>query len=209
VASKDIWFRPAQFANGPDGNLYIIDVYREVIEHPLSLPPEIKKHLDLTSGRDRGRIYRVVADGVKRRKTPDLSKATAGELVAMLEHANGWHRDTASRLLFARQDKSAVLALKKLAAESREPLGRMHALYALDGLAALDVDTLLPALSDPVGHVRVHAVRLAEKLAKQVAAVRSKLLAMAGDEDMLVRYQLALRWGNCGRRRSAARRWRS
>ena len=63
VASTDIWFRPAQFANAPDGTLYIIDVYREVIEHPASLPPVIKKHLDLTSGRDRGRIYRIVPEG--------------------------------------------------------------------------------------------------------------------------------------------------
>jgi hypothetical protein len=60
VASRDIWFRPVQFANGPDGNLYILDMYREVIEHPDSLPPVIKKHLDLTSGRDKGRLYRVI-----------------------------------------------------------------------------------------------------------------------------------------------------
>src|SRR6185436_13688153 len=78
VASTDNWFRPAQFANGPDGNLYIIDVYREVIEHPLSLPPEIKQHLDLTSGRDRGRIYRVARKDSSTRpllKLGDLSTA--------------------------------------------------------------------------------------------------------------------------------------
>ena len=63
VASTDIWFRPAQFFNAPDGTLYVADVYREVIEHPASLPPEIKQHLDLTSGRDRGRIYRILPDG--------------------------------------------------------------------------------------------------------------------------------------------------
>jgi putative membrane-bound dehydrogenase-like protein len=100
VASTDIWFRPAQFANAPDGNLYIIDVYREVIEHPASLPPPIKKHLDLTSGRDRGRIYRVTHDGFKQRPLPRLGKATTAELVATLAHRNGWHRDTAARLLF-------------------------------------------------------------------------------------------------------------
>src|SRR5260221_7921994 len=72
VASTDNWFRPAQFSNAPDGNLYIIDVYREVIEHPLSLPPEIKRHLDLTSGRDRGRIYRVVRDGFHSKPTAKM-----------------------------------------------------------------------------------------------------------------------------------------
>ena len=103
VASTDIWFRPAQFANAPDGNLYIIDVYREVIEHPASLPPVIKKHLDLTSGRDRGRIYRVVRDGFQQPPLPRLGKATTAELVATLAHRNGWHRDTAARLLFERR----------------------------------------------------------------------------------------------------------
>ena len=82
VASTDNWFRPAQFANAPDGSLYIVDVYREVIEHPLSLPPEIKKHLDLTSGRDRGRIYRVVPTDYRQRPVPKLSQASTAELVA-------------------------------------------------------------------------------------------------------------------------------
>ena len=66
LSSADNWFRPCQFANGPDGALYVVDMYRETIEHPLSLPPLIKRHLDLTSGRERGRIYRVVG----REQTP-------------------------------------------------------------------------------------------------------------------------------------------
>ncbi len=79
VASSDIWFRPAQFANAPDGALYIVDVYREVIEHPDALPPMIKKHLDLTSGRDRGRIYRVLPkDGFAQPKTPQLGQSDHG-----------------------------------------------------------------------------------------------------------------------------------
>ncbi len=57
LASTDNWFRPVQLANGPDGALYVADMYREVIEHPWSLPESIKKHLDLNSGNDRGRIY--------------------------------------------------------------------------------------------------------------------------------------------------------
>ncbi len=73
VSSTDNWFRPAQFGNAPDGALYIIDVYREVIEHPQSLPPEIKQYLDLTSGRDRGRIYRVVADGFAQQPLPKFA----------------------------------------------------------------------------------------------------------------------------------------
>ena len=110
--STDNWFRPAQFANAPDGALYIVDVYREVIEHPLSLPPEIKQHLDLTSGRDRGRIYRIVPEGFQQRPLPHLSTASTAELVATLEHPNGWHRDTAARLLYERQDRGRRAARK-------------------------------------------------------------------------------------------------
>ncbi len=80
ITSSDIWFRPAQFANAPDGSLHVIDVCREVIEHPKSLPPEIKQHLDLTSGRDRGRIYRVVpTDFQGNRKTAKLSESSVEE----------------------------------------------------------------------------------------------------------------------------------
>jgi putative heme-binding domain-containing protein len=190
VASTDNWFRPAQFANGPDGALYVIDVYREVIEHPLSLPPEIKQHLDLTSGRDRGRIYRVVPQGFKQRPPAKLSTASTAELVAALEHANGWHRDTAARLLFERQDRAAIGPLERLAAESKLPQGRMHALYALAGLKALSADVLLARLSDEHPRVREHAVRLAEN----VPDAWPKLCQLT-DDDTRVRYQLAFSLG--------------
>ncbi len=195
VSSSDIWFRPVQFANAPDGTLYILDMYREVIEHPASLPPLIKKHLDLTSGRDRGRIYRVLPDGYKQRPLPQLGRATTAELVAVLEHANGWHRDTAARLLYERKDDTAIPPLTQLAAESQRPTGRLHALYALDGLGALTEATLLPRLADEHPRVREHAVRLAEKLAGSSAPICERLLAMTGDGELRVRYQLAFSLG--------------
>lgn len=195
VASTDIWFRPAQFANAPDGNLYIIDVYREVIEHPASLPPVIKKHLDLTSGRDRGRIYRVVADRFSQPELPRLGQAGTAELVATLDHRNGWHRDTAARLLFERADRSAVGPLTKLAGNARLPEGRMHALYALAGLGALTAEIVLPRLNDESPHVREHAIRLSEALAPDSAEIRQRFAALADDSDVRVRYQLAFSLG--------------
>ena len=136
LASSDNGFRPVQMANGPDGCLWVIDMYRELIEGAAFLPPQILKHMDVGSGVDRGRIWRVVPAGHKP-KAPKLGKATTAELVALLEHPNGWHRDTASRLLYQRQDRSAVEPLRQLAAASKSPLGRTHALYALAGLGAL------------------------------------------------------------------------
>jgi putative membrane-bound dehydrogenase-like protein len=201
VSSSDIWFRPAQFANAPDGTLYILDVCREVIEHPASIPPEIKKHLDLTHGRDRGRIYRILPEQFQPRAKPQLGKASTAELVALLEHPNAWHRETAARLLFTRQDKSAIEPLRKLAVESKSPLGRMHALYALDGLSALDAATLHQGLTDADPQVRRHAVRLAEpflaspeRLTASPALLPASML-LCGDDSLEVRYQLAFSIG--------------
>jgi putative membrane-bound dehydrogenase-like protein len=91
VASKDIWWRPVQHINTPDGCMAIIDMCRETIEHPASLPPEIKKYLDLTSGRDMGRIWRMTPPGYKQPKIPDLGKMPTEELVKLLDHPNAWH----------------------------------------------------------------------------------------------------------------------
>jgi putative membrane-bound dehydrogenase-like protein len=195
VSSSDIWFRPVQFANAPDGTLHILDMCREVIEHPASLPPLIKKHLDLNSGRDRGRIYRILPDGFQPRPPPRLGKATTPELVATLAHANGWHRDTAARLLYERQDKAAIAPLTKLAAESNQSTGRLHALYALAASSGLTEAVLLPRLADAHPRVREHAVRLAESLAASSPPIRQRLLAMTADPELRVRYQLAFSLG--------------
>jgi putative membrane-bound dehydrogenase-like protein len=198
ITSTDLWFRPVQLANAPDGCLYLCDMYREIIEHPWSLPENIKKLLDLNSGNDRGRIYRIAPDGFKPRKPPQLGKATTAELVATLEHKNAWHRETASRLIYERQDPSAVPLLAKLQQESKAPLARLHALYALEGLGALKEGELLTALSDADAAVREHAIKLSEKfISDGVVSVSlwERLRRLAGDPDDLVRYQLAFTLG--------------
>jgi putative heme-binding domain-containing protein len=194
VRADDIWFRPAQFANAPDGALYVVDVYREVIEHPKALPPEIKSQLDLTSGRDRGRLYRVVPENFAGRPRPDLGRAPTAELVATLSHRNGWHRDTAARLLYERQDAAAVPALEALVRDGTLPEGRMHGLYALESLGALTTDTILAALDDPHPRVREHAVRLADRR-PAASGLLEQLCRMTADDDARVRYQLAFSLG--------------
>jgi putative membrane-bound dehydrogenase-like protein len=204
ITSDDIWFRPVQFLNAPDGGLYVLDMYREVIEHPASLPPIIKKHLDLTSGRDRGRIYRIVRTGFSQPKMPKLGMATTAELVALLEHENGWHRDTAARLLYERQNKAAIPLLETLAAKSKSPLGRMHALYALSGSTDQLHGAVAAALADTDPRVRAHAVRLSEQAWNGWPPLREALLALADDADPHVRFQLALSIGAIeGRQRYA------
>jgi len=109
--SDDLWFRPVNFVNAPDGCLHICDMYREVIEHPWSIPDDIHTAVDLLRGRDKGRIWRLApksgaavpaassqARGLHH--TPKLSLASTTDLVALLDHPNAWHRETAQRLLF-------------------------------------------------------------------------------------------------------------
>lgn len=191
VASRDIWFRPAQFANAPDGTFYIADVYREVIEHPHSIPPEIKQHLDLASGTDRGRIYRVVPDGFKQPALPRLGEATLAQLVATLEHRNGWHRDTAARLLYQRSDTKAEPLVRRLLENSELPEGRVHALYVLQSLGALKATDVQARLVDPQPRVREHAIRLSEQFLAGSPALCEKLCTMTVDDDVRVRLQLA------------------
>jgi putative heme-binding domain-containing protein len=168
-------------------------MYREVIEHPWSIPTEIKQHLDLTHGRDRGRLYRIApADPAwRRRSSVALGRATTAELVATLAHPNGWHRDTATRLLYERRDRAATPALAALLRAAPSPVAQLHALAALDGLGALDAAavTLTLSAADPV--VRERGILLVEKLAALPPALAEKLAALADDPAPRVRFQLA------------------
>ena len=194
LASRDVWFRPVQFANAPDGTLYVVDMYRELIEGAAFLPPELLKLVDVAGGIDRGRIYRVAPDGFRQPKPPRLGTATTAELVALLEHPNGWHRDTAARLLYEKQDKTTVPALRKLAVESKVAVARMHALHALAGLGSLNGEQVVAATRDADPRVREHALRLAERL-NVPAGLIERFRALADDPDPRVRYQLAFTLG--------------
>ena len=202
LASTDNWFRPVQMEVGPDGALYIADMYREVIEHPWSLPRGIKQHIDLDSGNDRGRIYRIVPDIFVQPAISTLGQATGAELVATLDHPNGWHRSTAARLLFERQNQVVVAPLRRLAKRGKTDLGRMHALHALAGLNALVFEDVTAAMVDGSPVVRGHGVRLAEQfLPKRKAGIAGQLsedsplalhlIRLAGTRDFFVQNQLA------------------
>ncbi|MAX36176.1 MAG: dehydrogenase [Gimesia sp.] len=199
LASTDNWFRPVNFLNAPDGTLHVLDMYRENIEHPWSIPDDIKAHLDLTSGRDRGRIYRLVPPefptDYQKPAPPRLGSASIKTLVSELENPNVWWRDTAHRLIFERQDPAAVPLLKQLFQQSASPLARLHALWSLEGLKVLTDDTLLQALADSEPEIRRTAIRLAEKRMNQNEKLQIKILALAADSDPRVRFQAAFTLG--------------
>jgi putative membrane-bound dehydrogenase-like protein len=222
VRSTDTWFRPVNFANAPDGTLHVLDMYREVIEHPWSIPDDIKGRLDLSSGNDRGRIWRLAPPGYQVPPPPQLSQATTAELVAQLEFENGWWRETAQRLLLERQDQAAVEPLRKVLAESKLPQARLHALWTLASLAhkpeapardtaaghdgsgpSLADDDLLSALRDPHEALRRHAVLLAEPRLPASEVLRTRVIELAGDDSKVVRFQVAFTLGQLAADRQA------
>ena len=202
LASTDNWFRPVNFVNAPDGTLHVLDMYRETIEHPWSMPDDLKARVDLTSGRDRGRIYRLVPPehraGFRQPPQPRMGKASTLDLVSELENPNSWWRETAHRLIFERQDRAAQTPLRQLLRESRFPVARLHALWSLNGLGTLSDDDLSVAMDDPDPHVREHAVRLAEPRMNVKPQLLRQILAAAADDCLRVRFQVALTLGEAG-----------
>jgi putative membrane-bound dehydrogenase-like protein len=195
LASTDNWFRPVNFANTPDGTLLLIDMYRETIEHPLSIPEPIKKHLDLTSGNDRGRLYNLIYAGSTRRSRPNLGHARSDELARLLADRDAWWRETAQRLLVERQDRSVVERLRTMVKDRPTALGRLHALWTLQLLTALDSESIEDGLDDSEPRVREQAILLAEARLAREPALLAKLLPLAGDKDPMVRLQLAFSLG--------------
>lgn len=191
AASKDTWVRVVNFANAPDGCLNIIDMYREVIEHPWSIPDEIKKHIDLNNGNNRGRIYRIVPDGWKRgegeQRSGNIAGASTEQLVKLLTHPNGWHRDAAQRLLYERNDRSAVPTLEKLLGGDNA-VAKLHAMGALQGLGALSEATVTAALNDKDAQVRERGV----VMAKSMPPLAGSIAKLAGDSSPRVRFAVAM-----------------
>jgi mono/diheme cytochrome c family protein len=201
LASSDERFRPVNLFSAPDGTMYVVDMYRGVVQDggiwSDYLRDYIKSH-DLELPVQRGRIWRIVygTGSTNRGPKPSLSSASPAQLVAALSHANGWWRDTAQRLLVERGATTVAPALKTLAASAPDWRTKLHALWTLDGLDAIDPDTVTRALSDPKPEVRANAVRLAERyLASDNPALRKAVLALADDKNWNVRRQVAASLG--------------
>ncbi len=190
LASTDSWFRPVFTATGPDGAMYVVDYYRFTVEHPEFVPPQMLKQIDFEARRRMGRIYRIVAKSSKPGPKPNLADASSQDLVASLSNANMWWRITAQRLLIDRRDKAVVPLLETLARQGQPPISRVHALWTLEGLQALDHALVLDAMGDADAGVREHAVRLAEARVSD-PKIKQKLLALVDDPESRVEFQVA------------------
>jgi len=189
LTSTDTWFRPTNFTVGPDGYLYVLDYYRQHIETPVSIPDELKADMDFMAGSDKGRIYRILpVNAGAKNSLVNLAKAPSSKLLETLSHPNlGW-RLQAQRLLLEQQDKAIVPAVKNLFRKSKDPRTRLHALYVLEGLQALDAALIKQALQDPAPGVRENALMLAEQFPETYALV----LASMKDPVLRVAFQATL-----------------
>lgn len=184
LASPDDWFRPVFLTTGPDGALYVVDMYRAVIEHPEYMPPELRQRPDLLWGKEKGRIWRIVgkegrpsrrpADGLNARQPQDWMKC--------LEHPNAWHRQTAFRLLLQTEKLAKhpqiLEELKRLARSAQLPQARALALWLLEHHGQMGKDLLLAGLADPHLGVRQQAVRMCESRL-QDPEIRAALVRLA------------------------------
>ncbi|RDC64156.1 DUF7133 domain-containing protein [Adhaeribacter pallidiroseus] len=201
LASADMNFRPINTNTGPDGNFYIVDMYHGIIQEsewsgPGSYLGGVIAQKGLDKNRGMGRIYRVVHQNFKPdTRRPNMLNEPSSQLVKYLNHPNGWWRDNAQITLIVRNDQSVVPALKQMTLAKEQPnhLARMHALWTLEGLNALDKATLFRTLADEEPQVRKTAVWVSENfLAKNDLEVIQKLSVLKEDPSADVRIQLAL-----------------
>lgn len=200
LASRDNWFRPTMLKTGPDGALYVADMYRLVIEHIEYGLPGMENRIDLRAGADKGRIWRVYPEQAKPRPIPNLRKAGPEEWVKSLESPNGWVRDTAQRLLVEQSPASVKSSLARLFKAAAEPRARLQALSALHGLGAVTPRLLETSFEDENDYVRKWGIRFAEPWiagAEPGSSVDMQALLkhLTADPSARVRQQLAFSLG--------------
>ena len=205
LASTDERFRPVNLLTGPDGALYVIDLYRGIIQHRISLTTYLREQI-VKRGLDKplalGRVWRIAPEGATEFKTAKkLSAMTPAELVAELASGNSWRRETAQRLLVeAAPDAAVDAALVALAKDSpfATPMGRVHALWTLEGRGAVKAEAVLAGMAHDDPRVRAAAIRVSEALmaSPDRDAIVARWTELAATEAVTeVQQQLALSIG--------------
>jgi len=204
IRSSDPNFRPVNMTTGPDGCLYIVDMYRGIIQEGNwtregSYLRKVIKQYSLEKNFARGRIWRIVHKDFKPGPQPRMLEETPAQWVAHLAHPNGWWRDTAQKLLVLKGDASVVPSLKEMAKTHTNYLTRMHALWTLEGLGAVDAEFVRERMKDSNGYVRAAAIRVSEGLIKKGdKALTDEIVPLAKDADAIVAIQslLTQKWLN-------------
>jgi putative membrane-bound dehydrogenase-like protein len=195
IASSDPWFRPVRAMVGPDDQLYIVDMYRETIEHPEWIPEAWQAQLDLRAGSDRGRIYRVSASQSKTNPMRRFDHLSSEQLVQQLNSPNGALRDLVQQWILERDDPGATPQLIQLAGDHSNPRARVHALSILEVRQQLPTNVLLSALEDSHPGVLLVAIRIAESRLDSEPEILRRLAFTAQNSDLRVVLRTALAVG--------------
>lgn len=199
AATTDQWSHPMHLLHGPDGAVWVVDYYREIIEDYSAIPRHLQQQYGLYAGHDRGRIYRLTHEQKATTPVADMSKLAAKQLAAETASPLLWRRQTAQRLLVERNEKSAAPALREaLAKQAADNATLITALRTLDQLGVLMPDDLRPFLSHSTESVRVHALQLADRRFAQPEAkalLDAALIAAAVETSPRVQLQFALSLG--------------
>jgi putative membrane-bound dehydrogenase-like protein len=193
LASTDSWFRPVNMYFGPDGALYVVDYYRQIIEHPEWMAEEVVSSGALYNGTDKGRIYRITPKGTKPLNWSNnlgMGDWSEEQWVEKLKDNSIWWRRNAQRLLIEKKSEQVPGSLIDLAQNPTYPVGRVHALWTLQGLGKLNSEWIRSALLDPEPGVRENAIRLAELHLDAFPELSADLLRLKTDQDPKVRFQL-------------------
>src|SRR4051812_28010502 len=188
-ASGDEWSCPVNLDVGPDGAMYVVDMYRQIIEHPHWMPEELQKRPNMRAGIDKGRIYRVVPAGYQTKALPKFSQMRGESLIAELASSNTWRRETAARLLLERQDTSVAPQLKDMAMKADASIGRIRAIWLMEGLGVGDEQLLLNLCDDPDPRIVEQATIASASHVAVSPKLRERIARLAADSpDSRVRF---------------------
>lgn len=202
AASSDTWSHPIRLVTGPDGFIYIVDYYREIIEDYSAIPRHLQQQYGLYRGHDRGRIYRLVHERSERAKGRSMASLGVEELARELGNPRSWRRQTAQRLLVEGAKREAAPAIRKRLAPDASAGTIIAALRTLEGLNELRAGDLLPWFQHADPAVRVHALQLIERFSRESGMIEALAAGVSRERDARVLIQYALSFGNVGDARS-------
>ncbi|MEO5995423.1 MAG: c-type cytochrome [Chitinophagaceae bacterium] len=161
LASTDERFRPVTLYNGPDGALYVVDMYRGIIQHKTYITPYLKNEVrirELTQPLGYGRIYKILPANKFAKAV--VFPTDPKELVKLLQDGNGWVRDKTQQLLIDKKAKEVVPTLRQFLQQTDKPLGVIHALWTLEGLGTLKPEDITPLLKQSSWQIRMQALNV-------------------------------------------------
>ena len=197
AASSDQWSHPIYLSHGPDGAIWVVDYYREIIEDYSAIPRYLQQQYDVYSGHDYGRIYRLIHDDAALALTVDMSRWSATRLAQATQSEIYWQRQTAQRLLIEGERMDAVPALRQTwSSRNASSSGKIAAMRTLAGLSALEASDLVPLVTDASQSVRIHALQLSERFLDASDRLLTEVSRSAkSEESARVRIQFALSLG--------------